>query len=98
MRPILTSIWPETAVPFNWRRVGFCRKVGGELPRADDGRVAYLLTGAIRREVTSDGLAFFNSAMLWSGDGLLLAQDKHHLVPFGEYLPFQSFEILACSD
>ena len=86
-------IWPETAVPaLIGEGSGFAERLAAELPRADDGRVAYLLTGAIRREASADGLAFFNSAMLWSGDGLLLARsDKHHLVPFGEYLPFQSF-------
>ena len=86
-------IWPETAIPaLIDEGSGFAERLAAALPRADDGRVAYLLTGAIRREIGAQGTAFFNSAMLWSGDGLLLARsDKHHLVPFGEYLPFQSF-------
>ena len=86
-------IWPETAIPaLIDEGPGFAERLAAALARADDGRIPYLLTGAIRREVSAKGTAFFNSAMLWSGDGLLLARsDKHHLVPFGEYLPLQSF-------
>jgi apolipoprotein N-acyltransferase len=86
-------IWPETAIPaLIDEGTGFAERLAAALPRNDKGHTAYLLTGAIRREVSADGTAFFNSAMLWSGDGLLLAlSDKHHLVPFGEYLPLQSF-------
>ena len=86
-------IWPETAIPaLIDEGSGFAERLAAALPQNEQGHAPYLLTGAIRRNVSATGTAFFNSAMLWSGDGMLLARsDKHHLVPFGEYLPFQPF-------
>ena len=89
-------IWPETAIPaLIDEDTGFAERLAAALPRYQEGdadKHPYLLTGAIRRDIGSDGTAYFNSAMLWSGTGLLLARsDKHHLVPFGEYLPLQNF-------
>ena len=97
-------IWPETALPaLIDEGPGFAERLAAALPRFADtdksGEKAqaayappYLLTGAIRRETNASGTAYFNSAMLWSGRGMLLARsDKHHLVPFGEYLPLQNF-------
>lgn len=84
-------VWPETAVPAlidegsgfadRWRAL-FDRQVGAP---------PYLVTGAVRRAIGPQGdVSFYNSAFLWSGDGLILDRsDKHHLVPFGEYLPLQ---------
>lgn len=89
-------IWPETAIPaLIDEGTGFAERLAAALPRYQGepkDKQPYLLTGAIRRDVGPDGTAYFNSAMLWSGTGLLLARsDKHHLVPFGEYLPLQNF-------
>jgi apolipoprotein N-acyltransferase len=86
-------IWPETAIPaLIDEGTGFAERLAAALPVGDDGHKPYLLTGAIRRAFSGSGTVYFNSVMLWSGDGMLLARsDKHHLVPFGEYLPFQSF-------
>lgn len=83
-------IWPESAIPaLIDEGPGFSERLRATL-KPVAGRLPYLLTGAVRRDVTPDGTAFYNSAMLWSGDGHLLARtDKHHLVPFGEYLPLQ---------
>ena len=86
-------IWPETAIPaLIDEGPGFAERLAAALPAGDSGHPPYLLTGAIRRDIGHARTRYFNSVMLWSGDGLLLARsDKHHLVPFGEYLPFQSF-------
>lgn len=101
-------IWPETAIPaLIDEGSGFAERLAAALPRFKDVHeeaenntsphppphpAPYLLTGAIRRETGPEGTAYFNSAMLWSGEGMLLARsDKHHLVPFGEYLPAQNF-------
>lgn len=88
-------IWPETALPALLDEgPGFGDRVRALFP-AQTEKPPYIMTGSIRREIESQarrGAAFYNSAMLWSGDGNLLARsDKHHLVPFGEYLPLQSW-------
>ena len=79
-------VWPEAALPLYLdESTTFAKRLAGLLPRDTS-----LLTGAIRRTIDANDTRYFNSVMLWSGDGQLLAtRDKTHLVPFGEYLPFQ---------
>ncbi len=81
-------IWPESAFPFLLARdqraladiAGFLR--GG----------ATLITGAARREDGGSGPPrYFNSIAIVGSDGLSPERyDKQHLVPFGEYVPFES--------
>ena len=85
-------VWPETAIPaLIDEGDGFADLLRARLPQnTSNFPPPYILTGAIRRAATVDGYAYYNSAQIWSGRGLLLAKsDKHHLVPFGEYLPLQ---------
>ncbi len=86
-------VWPETAIPaLIDEGPGFADLLAARLPqnRQLEGGPLYLMTGAIRRRATLDGHDYYNSAQIWSAHGLLLAKsDKHHLVPFGEYLPLQ---------
>ena len=81
-------IWPETAV----QRETFDRD--GSLLRWRMSRLlefgSYAITGAPRYESTPDGVNYFNSLFAFNSRGQLYARyDKTHLVPFGEYLPFQ---------
>ena len=49
-----------------------------------------LLTGAVRVVEEDEGTNFYNSFyILGEGGRILAAYDKFHLVPFGEYLPFE---------
>lgn len=82
-------IWPETAV----QREDFDRE--GSLLRWRMSRLlefgSYALTGAPRYVRTDDGVKFYNSMVAFNSRGQLYARyDKNHLVPFGEYLPFES--------
>ncbi len=81
-------IWPETAIPF----------ILTENPAAlariaevlDDNQI--LIAGAVRSEDPGGGLAprYYNSIYMIDGTGQIIgAYDKVHLVPFGEYLPFE---------
>lgn len=78
-RPDLV-IWPETAVPYlleDYPEVG--RRIG----RA--GRGSPVAVGVQRVE----GWRFWNSLAVIGPEGQVTAgYDKHHLVPFGEYIPF----------
>ncbi|MDB5552224.1 MAG: Apolipoprotein N-acyltransferase [Rhizobium sp.] len=83
-------IWPETSVPFILtQNPDALVRMADAL---DDGQI--LIAGAVRTE--SDGKAsptrYYNSAYMIDSQGqIIAATDKVHLVPFGEYLPFESF-------
>jgi apolipoprotein N-acyltransferase len=79
-------IWPETASTFAVRDGATVTQV---IARAVSGDTR-VLTGAPR--VTGAGATFrgFNSLVAVDGRANVQASyDKHHLVPFGEYLPFR---------
>ncbi len=84
--PPVAVIWPETAVTFlpayqPERRAEIAAAAGG----------APVILGALYRERRDDGDLWYNSMMAILPDGSLGPRyDKHHLVPFGEYLPYES--------
>lgn len=81
-RPDLV-IWPETAVPYLLEHAGPALKM---ITEASGGTP--VAVGIQRRE----GDLAYNSLAVLNGEGAVTAvYDKHHLVPFGEYLPFGNF-------
>ena len=83
-------IWPESAFPFFLtREADAMAQIANLLP---PGTV--LVTGAIRPRDQPAGTQVtraYNSIYVIDHDGTFLSMyDKLHLVPFGEYLPFQS--------
>jgi apolipoprotein N-acyltransferase len=84
-------VWPETAVPYLLsKRPDALAAIGDLLPPG-----SFLLAGAVRSQapvVEGDETRYYNSVYALGDDGAILAAyDKVHLVPFGEYLPFQHF-------
>ncbi len=82
-------IWPETSVPFILTQNPDALSRIAEV--LDDGQI--LMAGAVRAEDMGAGAAprYYNSIYMIDGKGQILsAYDKVHLVPFGEYLPFES--------
>lgn len=76
-------IWPETAVPFV---LDYAPTAQMEIALAARG--APVILGIERIETGEDGDRWFNSLAVLGPDSLPLAiYDKHHLVPFGEYVP-----------
>lgn len=87
--PVHIVVWPETALPAlldsdDWLR----GQIAAALPQQ-----SVLVTGALRRQEadeTERGYHSFNSVFVMDHQGAITAgYDKHHLVPFGEYLPMQ---------
>ncbi len=98
---ITAIVWPESAFPFILSRdAKAMAKIGAALPLG-----SILITGAARAEEdlskfdpTALGLpssriahpVFFNAVQVIGSSGVILdSYDKVHLVPFGEYLPFE---------
>ncbi len=82
-------LWPETSVPFLFtERPDGLAAIGESLA---DGQL--LLAGAVRQEGaegTNSGARYYNSVVAVDDKGEIVdAVDKVHLVPFGEYLPFE---------
>jgi len=81
-------IWPESAFPFFLEREPEAvARIAAMLPEN-----TVLITGAARLEPVpgQPRPKAFNSLRAIGSDGSILANaDKVHLVPFGEYLPFQ---------
>ncbi|GAB4520751.1 MAG: apolipoprotein N-acyltransferase [Amphiplicatus sp.] len=85
----LFILWPENASPLIGEVPAALDILSQELP--DN---AILLAGSVRREEAADGRwRYFNSLAVIpqtpAGRRALAYYDKHHLVPFGEYLPFE---------
>jgi apolipoprotein N-acyltransferase len=76
-------IWPETAIPWTLNRSGVILE---EIAAAAGGKPVIL--GAQRSE---DG-RYYNALAILGPQGQVTAlYDKHHLVPFGEYVPLGDF-------
>jgi apolipoprotein N-acyltransferase len=85
----LFVIWPENAVPVIDEVKDGLELLSRKLPKN-----AVLLAGAVRRETAASGAAdYYNSisviAETAAGRVPIAHYDKHHLVPFGEYLPLE---------
>lgn len=78
-RPDLV-IWPETAIPW---RLDYAEPVLPVMARAAGG--APLVFGANRAE---EGRIYNALAVLGPDGAVTQIYDKHHAVPFGEYVPF----------
>jgi apolipoprotein N-acyltransferase len=82
-------IWPESAFPFFLtREADAMAQIADLLPQG-----TVLITGAVRAPDLPPGVRItraYNSIYVIDHDGSILSvYDKLHLVPFGEYLPFQ---------
>jgi apolipoprotein N-acyltransferase len=89
---VTVLIWPESAFPFILSRDAVAlAEIGAVLPQD-----TVLVTGAARandeaRRFAPGRARYFNAIqVIASGGHILDSYDKVHLVPFGEYLPFQT--------
>jgi apolipoprotein N-acyltransferase len=84
-------IWPESAFPF------FLTREGDAMAQIADllAKGTVLITGSVRAPDLPPGTRVtraYNSIYVIDRDGSLISiYDKLHLVPFGEYLPFQDW-------
>jgi len=82
-------IWPETALPFYFQDGDLKARIVSRTAK-ETGK--WLLFGSPSYRNNPDGLYFFNSAFLLSPAGEIAGRyDKVHLVPYGEYVPADSF-------
>lgn len=81
-------IWPESAMPFFLAdHPEELAKIARMMPLGK-----YLITGAPREQIGVGATGGdYNSVLVINDDGeVVTSYDKTHLVPFGEYLPFQN--------
>jgi apolipoprotein N-acyltransferase len=89
MQDVNVLIWPESAFPFFLtREADAMAQIANLLPKG-----AVLITGSVRAPDLPPGTRVtraYNSIYIIDHDGNVLSvYDKLHLVPFGEFLPFQ---------
>jgi apolipoprotein N-acyltransferase len=89
LEDVTVLVWPESAFPFIYEREPWAAEaIAAALPPN-----VTLVTGAVRYDAPPKGQVspFFNAIRVIDHQGhVLKSTDKVHLVPFGEYLPFQA--------
>lgn len=86
--------WPESPAPFYETEPRF-QKAVADVTRAVD---APLVVGGVgwTYDQSARAWSYYNSAIIVAADGQKVGRyDKIHLVPFGEYIPFQQFLTFA---
>ncbi len=91
VRDVTVLIWPESAFPFFLtREADAMAQIAALLPKG-----SVLITGSVRAPDQPPGTRItraYNSVYVIDHDGNVLSvYDKLHLVPFGEYLPYQDW-------
>ncbi len=85
LNKITHLIWPEAAMPFLLRPESSFMREAISLLKQD----AFLITGAIDKQNIDGNITYFNSILVFNSSGNRVGKyNKHHLVPFGEYLPY----------
>lgn len=86
--PATFVIWPETAVPMDLAlNPDIADAIARSLPPDSLG-----IIGNLRVTPDETGMRatdYYNSAVVIDRNGVQHRYDKHHLVPFGEYIPFR---------
>ena len=87
-KPDLT-VWPETAVPFFFQED---QPFSNQVREIASEASSTLIFGSPAYRRGPDGTKYFNRVYLLSSGGRISEYyDKHHLVPFGEYVPLKRF-------
>jgi apolipoprotein N-acyltransferase len=82
-------VWPETAAPFYF---GHHAELTAMVTEGVRKTGAAFLIGCPFAQPDKQNFRYFNSAFLISPNGEVTGRyDKTHLVPFGEYVPFQQW-------
>lgn len=87
---IKAVIWSETAVPY---AIDSNQELLEKLRQATPPQ-GLLITGALHLGYSPDHSEIadaWNSVFIFNQSGVLDIYDKHHLVPFGEYIPLQKY-------
>ncbi|PIE63239.1 MAG: apolipoprotein N-acyltransferase [Desulfobacter postgatei] len=80
-------VWPETALPFYY---GMDPEPSNRVDTMVRKASTFFLIGIPAAQPSDQGFLFYNRACMLSPLALPEGYyDKHHLVPFGEYVPFQ---------
>lgn len=80
--PLDLIVWPETAIPYLLHNA---KEPLNMIAQASGGVPVAL---GVQR---GDGENYFNSTIVIGSDAMpRMVYDKHHLVPFGEYIPFSA--------
>ena len=92
--PAAVVAWPESPAPF----IQSDRRLKEAMAEVASTAHAPLIIGGIGGEYDASGhdWSYYNSAMVFDSSGKGIGRyDKIHLVPFGEYIPFQNLLTFA---
>ncbi len=84
-------VWPETAIPAPiFEQPEAFRRISAMLAQYSSG--ATLMSGVLRSQEHDGKASYYNSfATIQADQSVPALYDKTHLVPFGEYMPFQKW-------